>query len=507
MAVGFHLGGEFVEEAQVQRAFLRKHPLVRQFQLLAEDADDLLRGRGRDLQADCRQLAAALEQVGHDLAVVDIVVHHPLFDVDVGVAGDAEEAGLLHGILAEDEGRIVQHQLLGQGKLRAAVPADDLHPLHLAGNGDHAEALLPFFLEQDAEYKMGARPAEPGEFTKRAFLNGRIDLIQAEAVMDIIKSRSEASLKMAVRQQDGQLSKKIKGLRRNLLDIVVNLEAVIDYPEEDIEEITFNTVSEGMERVKQELEYLLKHAHTGKILREGLQTVIVGRPNVGKSSLLNALLSEERAIVSEYAGTTRDVIEEQLLLGSVPLVLVDTAGIRQTEDYVEKIGVARSKERLDKAELAVVVLDGSQPLNEEDEEILNAVAGKPCVIIVNKGDRPQVNDLTALQKRFGKDRVLLLSAKTGGGLEQFTAWLQSYVYGSEHAISGGAYVQNTRHENLLREALLSVEEAIRAAASMLPYDCLVIDLHKAIDAMGLITGDTLQDEIINEIFSKFCVGK
>ena len=312
-------------------------------------------------------------------------------------------------------------------------------------------------------YKMGARPAEPGEFTKRAFLNGRIDLIQAEAV--------------------------------------------IDYPEEDIEEITFNTVSEGMERVKQELEYLLKHAHTGKILREGLQTVIVGRPNVGKSSLLNALLSEERAIVSEYAGTTRDVIEEQLLLGSVPLVLVDTAGIRQTEDYVEKIGVARSKERLDKAELAVVVLDGSQPLNEEDEEILNAVAGKPCVIIVNKGDRPQVNDLTALQKRFGKDRVLLLSAKTGGGLEQFTAWLQSYVYGSEHAISGGAYVQNTRHENLLREALLSVEEAIRAAASMLPYDCLVIDLHKAIDAMGLITGDTLQDEIINEIFSKFCVGK
>ena len=258
---------------------------------------------------------------------------------------------------------------------------------------------------------------------------------------------------------------------------------------------------------KQELEYLLKHAHTGKILREGLQTVIVGRPNVGKSSLLNALLSEERAIVSEYAGTTRDVIEEQLLLGSVPLVLVDTAGIRQTEDYVEKIGVARSKERLDKAELAVVVLDGSQPLNEEDEEILNAVAGKPCVIIVNKGDRPQVNDLTALQKRFGKDRVLLLSAKTGGGLEQFTAWLQSYVYGSEHAISGGAYVQNTRHENLLREALLSVEEAIRAAASMLPYDCLVIDLHKAIDAMGLITGDTLQDEIINEIFSKFCVGK
>ncbi|MCD8359664.1 MAG: tRNA uridine-5-carboxymethylaminomethyl(34) synthesis GTPase MnmE [Acidaminococcaceae bacterium] len=356
-------------------------------------------------------------------------------------------------------------------------------------------------------YNLGARPGEPGEFTKRDFLNGRIDLIQAEAVMDIIKSRSEAFLKMAVHQQDGQLSKKIKGLRRNLLDLVVNLEAVIDYPEDDIEEITFYTVSEGMEKVKQELEYLLQHVHTGKILREGLQTVIVGRPNVGKSSLLNALLSEERAIVSEYAGTTRDVIEEQLLLGSVPLVLVDTAGIRQTEDYVEQIGVARSKERLDKAELAVVVLDGSQPLTEEDEEILHAVEGKPCVIIVNKGDQPQVNDLAALQKRFGADRVLLLSAKTGGGLEQFMAWLQNYVYGSEHALAGGAYVQNVRHEKLLREALFSVEDAIRAAASMLPYDCIVIDLHKAIAAMGSITGDTLQDEIINEIFSKFCVGK
>ena len=408
---------------------------------------------------------------------------------------------LVYGHVVDNNGVIVDEALVVFMRSPRSYTAENVVEIQAHGGIQSLKKILSL------TYEAGARPAEPGEFTKRAFLNGRIDLAQAEAVMDIIKARSEVSLKLALRQQQGQLSKEIGLLRKRLLDIIVNLEAVIDYPEEDIEEITFNTVSEGMEKVKQELEYLLKHAHTGKILREGLQTVIVGRPNVGKSSLLNALLSEERAIVSEYAGTTRDVIEEQLLLGSVPLVLVDTAGIRQTEDYVEKIGVARSKERLDKAELAVVVLDGSQPLNEEDEEILNAVAGKPCVIIVNKGDRPQVNDLTALQKRFGKDRVLLLSAKTGGGLEQFTAWLQSYVYGSEHAISGGAYVQNTRHENLLREALLSVEEAIRAAASMLPYDCLVIDLHKAIDAMGLITGDTLQDEIINEIFSKFCVGK
>lgn len=408
---------------------------------------------------------------------------------------------LVYGHVVDENGNKIDEVLAVYMQGPRSYTAEDVVEIQSHGGLQSLKTILAL------TYKFGARPAEPGEFTKRAFLNGRIDLVQAEAVMDIIKSRSEASLKMAVRQQDGQLSKKIKGLRRHLLDIVVNLEAVIDYPEEDIEEITFNKVSEGMEKVKQELAYLLQHAHTGKILREGLQTVIVGRPNVGKSSLLNALLSEERAIVSEYAGTTRDVIEEQLLLGGVPLVLVDTAGIRQTEDYVEQIGVAKSKEQLDKAELAVVVLDGSQPLTAEDEEILTAVTGKPCVIIVNKGDQPQVNDLAALQQRFGADRVIPLSAKTGGGLEQFTDWLQTYVYGSEHALSGGAYVQNVRHENLLRAALISVEDALRAAASMLPYDCIVIDLHKAIDAMGSITGDTVQDEIINEIFSKFCVGK
>lgn len=356
-------------------------------------------------------------------------------------------------------------------------------------------------------YQLGAIAAEPGEFTKRAFLNGRIDLVQAEAVMDIIKARSEASLKMAVRQQDGQLSQKIKGLRRELLDIVVNLEAVIDYPEEDIEEITFHKVSDGMEKVRHGLNNLLKNAHTGKILREGLQTVIVGRPNVGKSSLLNALLQEERAIVSEFAGTTRDVIEEQMLLGGIPLVLVDTAGIRDTQDYVEQIGVAKSKEKLTLAELAIVVLDGSEPLNNEDLEILNTVENQPCVIIVNKGDQPQVNDLAMLKQRFGEEKIITLSAKTGTGLGKFTSWLKEYVYGSKELLTEGVYVQNARHENLLREALASVEAALRAAEEMLPYDCLVIDLHRAIGEMGAITGDTVQDEVINEIFSKFCVGK
>lgn len=408
---------------------------------------------------------------------------------------------LIYGHAVDDDDNQIDEVLAVYMQGPRSYTAEDVVEIQCHGGIQSLKTILGL------TYKLGARPAEPGEFTKRAFLNGRIDLVQAEAVMDIIKSRSEASLKMAVRQQGGQLSDKIRGMRRNLLDIVVNLEAVIDYPEEDIEEMTFGKVSTGMAEVKQEMVKLLQNAHTGKILREGLQTVIVGRPNVGKSSLLNALLSEERAIVSEYAGTTRDVIEEQLLLGGVPLVLIDTAGIRQTEDYVEQIGVAKSKEKLDKAELAVVVLDGSQPLTFEDEEILNTVTGKPCVIIVNKSDQPQANDMAALRQRFGADRVIALSAKTGNGLKEFSDWLQNYVYGSEHALSGGAYVQNARHENLLREALTSVEDAMNAAAEMLPYDCIVIDLHKAIGAMGSITGDTVQDEVINEIFAKFCVGK
>ncbi len=408
---------------------------------------------------------------------------------------------LVYGHAVDEENNQIDEVLAVYMPRPHSYTAEDVVEIQCHGGLASLKAILGL------TYKLGARPAEPGEFTKRAFLNGRIDLVQAEAVMDIIKSRSEAALKMAVRQHGGQLSQKIKGLRRSLMDIVVNLEAVIDYPEDDIEEITFNKVTEGMNNVKEGLEDLLQHAHTGKILREGLQTVIVGRPNVGKSSLLNALLSEERAIVSEYAGTTRDVIEEQLLLGGVPLVLVDTAGIRHTEDYVEQIGVAKSKEKLNQAELAIVVLDGSQQLNAEDEEILNTVSNKPCVIILNKSDQPQVNNQATLAKRFGADRVIPLSAKTGRGLEKFTAWLQKYVYGSEQALSGGAYVQNVRHENLLREALASVKDAVCAAEAMLPYDCIIIDMHKAIDAMGSITGDTVQDEIINEIFSKFCVGK
>ena len=408
---------------------------------------------------------------------------------------------LVYGHVYDTNGSLVDEVLAVYMRAPRSYTAEDVVEIQCHGGVQALQKILQL------TYGAGARPAEAGEFTKRAFLNGRIDLTQAEAVMDIIRSRSEASLKLAARQQQGQLAGELRTIRKTLVDVIVNLEAVIDYPEEDIEDVTYSTVQENLGGAVGKIERLLANAHTGKILREGLRTAIVGRPNVGKSSLLNALLKEERAIVSQYAGTTRDVIEEQLLLGGVPLVLADTAGIRSTDDFVEKIGVEKSRQLLNDAELVICVIDGSEGLTPEDEEILTAAEGKPCVIIVNKSDLKQAVEINALKERFGADKVMTLSAKTLSGMEEFTAWLKNYVYGSEGTLGDGAYIQNARQERLLREALASLEDAAGAAENMLPYDCIVIDVRTAIDLVGEITGDTVQDEIINEIFSRFCIGK
>lgn len=408
---------------------------------------------------------------------------------------------LVYGHVTDADGTMVDEVLCVYMQAPHSYTAEDVVEIQSHGGIQSLKKILAL------TYQNGARPAEAGEFTKRAFLNGRIDLTQAEAVMDIIRSRSEASLKLAVRQQNGQLAQELRKLRSKMLDVVINLEAVIDYPEEDIEDVTFDTVAGSIANTAAGIENLLAHAHTGKILREGLRTAIVGRPNVGKSSLLNALLKEERAIVSEYAGTTRDVIEEQLLLDGVPLVLADTAGIRKTEDYVEQIGVEKSRRLLQDAELVICVVDGSEGLTAEDEEILQSASEKPCVIIVNKSDLKIDTTLQQLQERFGIDKVMPLSARTNEGIDRFAAWLKNYVYGSEGTLSDGVYIQNARHEELLRQALQSLQDAQRAAQERLPYDCIVIDVRNAIDLLGEITGDTVQDEIINEIFARFCIGK
>jgi tRNA modification GTPase len=409
-----------------------------------------------------------------------LAVGETLFKAASGKALGAYPVNTLaYGHVYDTDGSLVDEVLAVYMRAPRSYTAEDVVEIQCHGGVQPLQKILQL------TFAAGARPAEAGEFTKRAFLNGRIDLTQAEAVMDIIRSRSEASLKLAARQQQGQLAGELRTLRKQLVDIVVNLEAVIDYPEEDIEDVTYGRVQESLSTVCSGIEHMLAHAHTGKILREGLRTAIVGRPNVGKSSLLNALLREERAIVSQYAGTTRDVIEEQLLLDGVPLVLADTAD----------------------SELVICVIDGSEGLTDEDEAILEAAAGKPCVVIVNKSDLPQQVDLAQLRERFGADKVMTLSAKTLVGIEAFTAWLKSYVYGSKGTLEDGAYIQNARQERLLREALAGLQDAEAAAQDFLPYDCIVIDVRSAIDLLGEITGDTVQDEIINEIFERFCIGK
>ena len=408
---------------------------------------------------------------------------------------------LAYGHIIDLDGSVVDEVLCVYMRAPHSYTAEDVVEIQCHGSIQSLKKILSL------TYHAGARPAEPGEFTKRAFLNGRIDLAQAEAVMDIIQARSEAGLKLAVRQQQGQLSQNIRVIRKQLVDVIVNLEAVIDYPEEDIEDVTYGKVQNMISSSIDSINKLLKNSQTGKILREGLHTAIVGKPNVGKSSILNALLKEERAIVSEYAGTTRDVIEEQLLIDGVPLVLADTAGIHSTEDYVEKIGVERSKQFLADAELVIVVVDGSSDLTAEDEDILAAVKDKEYIIIVNKQDLDISKTFNVLKERFGEEKVVPLSAKTNAGLEVFLTWLKNYVYGNDGMLGEGAYVQNARQENLLHMALQCLVDASQAADDYLPYDCIVIDVRTAIELLGEITGDAVHDEIINEIFSRFCIGK
>ena len=418
-----------------------------------------------------------------------------------GELNEANARRMIYGHIIDDKENIVDEVLSVYMPGPHSYTGEDVVEIQCHGGVEALQAILSL------SYKKGARPAEPGEFTKRAFLNGRMDLAQAEAVMAIIEARSKDALQVALRQQEGELSKEIHGIRTKLMDLIVHLEALIDYPEEDLEDVTYKEIEGDLGKAIGAVEELLKHAHTGKIMREGLRTAIVGRPNVGKSSLLNRLLKEERAIVSEIPGTTRDVIQEQMLIEGVPLLLSDTAGIHNTEDFVEKIGVKKSEEILQDAELVVAVIDGSMELQKEDQDILDRILGQDHVLIVNKGDLPQKVDIKALEAKFGPGNVLTLSAKTSEGLENFVQWLKKFAYGSSGSIDKGIFVQNARHEQILLEAKQSLEDALKAAENKIPYDCVVIDARNAIEKLGEITGETVPDEIINEIFARFCLGK
>ena len=356
--------------------------------------------------------------------------------------------------------------------------------------------------------RQGARLAEPGEFTKRAFLNGRVDLSQAEAVMDLIRAKTDKAMNLAINQLDGNLSILIRQLRQEILETLAQVEVNIDYPEyDDVEELTTRLLLEKANQVQKQIQALLQTAQQGKILREGLSTAIIGRPNVGKSSLLNHLLREENAIVTDIAGTTRDVIEEYVNVRGVPLKLVDTAGIRETEDIVEKIGVERSRKALSEADLILLVLNQSESLTTEDKQLLDITSGNKRIILLNKTDLPSRINQEDLVPYLENEPALPISVLTSEGLDQLEQAIADLFFGGNTGDKDASYLSNTRHIALLEKAEHSLAEVIQGIESGMPVDLVQIDMTRCWDYLGEIVGDSVQDELITQLFSQFCLGK
>lgn len=367
--------------------------------------------------------------------------------------------------------------------------------------------VLPLKRILELVLKNGAKLAEPGEFTKRAFLNGRIDLSQAEAVIDIINSKTENSLRIAVGQLSGILSKRIMAVREELLSIIASLEASIDFVDEDIEFISKREISERIKKIITELEYLIDSADEGRIYKEGIATAIIGKPNVGKSSLLNALLKEERAIVTAIPGTTRDVIEEWVNIKGMPLRILDTAGIRHTENIVEIEGVRRSREAIKRADLILLLIDGSVKLNEEDKRLMEEVRDKRLIVLLNKSDLPSVVKKDNIKKMLPDKEIVSISALTGDGVDSLRAVIHNLLFKGGITAGERPIITNLRHKIAIERARTSLENLQASLKDEMSEEFLAVDLRGALNALGEITGETATEDILEKIFQEFCIGK
>ena len=354
--------------------------------------------------------------------------------------------------------------------------------------------------------KYGARPAEPGEFTKRAFLNGRIDLSQAESVIDVINAQNELALKSSVSQLQGAVLEKIKAIRAVVLHEIAFIESALDDPEHVSLEGYPEQLHEIMSNAHSKVKKLLDSSDNGKMLKEGINTAIVGKPNAGKSSLLNILVGEERAIVTEIAGTTRDILQEQIQIGGIGLNVIDTAGIRDTEDIVEKIGVNKSREYIEKADLIIYVVDSSTELDENDQEIIEAIQNKKAIVLLNKSDLDAKTDASVLQTQLSKP-ILSISAKNNTGIHELETLIEEMFFSGKLSFNDEVYITNIRQKNALAEAQNSLKMVLQSIADGMPEDFFTIDMMNAYEALGTIIGESVGEDLVNEIFSKFCMGK
>lgn len=354
--------------------------------------------------------------------------------------------------------------------------------------------------------KYGARPAEPGEFTKRAFLNGRIDLSQAESVIDVINAQNELALKSSVSQLQGAVLEKIKNIRAVVLHEIAFIESALDDPEHVSLDGYPEQLHEIMSDAHAKVKKLLDSSDNGKMLKEGINTAIVGKPNAGKSSLLNILVGEERAIVTEIAGTTRDILQEQIQIGGIGLNVIDTAGIRDTEDIVEKIGVNKSREYIEKADLIIYVVDSSTELDENDQEIIEAIQDKKAIVLLNKSDLDTKTDATVLEKRLNKP-ILSISAKNNTGIHELEKLIEEMFFSGKLSFNDEVYITNIRQKNALAEAESSLKMVLQSIDDGMPEDFFTIDMMNAYEVLGTIIGESVGEDLVNEIFSKFCMGK
>lgn len=355
--------------------------------------------------------------------------------------------------------------------------------------------------------RKGARLAEPGEFTKRAFLNGRLDLSQAEAVIDIIKAKTDRSFDVAMSQLEGALSLRVTEIRQKLLDLLVDITVNIDYPDEDIEELTYDKIEENILLIGEMIEKLLSTADTGRMIREGIRVAIVGKPNVGKSSLMNSLLRETRAIVTEIPGTTRDTIEEAISIRNIPVYLVDTAGIRETSDEVERLGIERSKAAFNEADFIIFIMDGSSAISDEDREIASYLDGRDSVVLINKNDLERGFTNDDVRELVNDPVIIETSLINNEGIEEIENHIEELVYGGELSQHDSTMVNNVRHIELLKQSRDSLRDAMEITLAREALDFIEVDVRNAYDLLGEITGETVSDDIINEVFARFCLGK